>query len=623
MTSRSRRQGRTARSSKIWQAKLGDSRRRMTILLVSVLAVTLVLGLRCVYVQGLDPAGNANAALLPESRQIPATRGSIFDRFGQVLAESVPAVNLRVDPTIVATNGMVKDYMSRADLLKAQAGPGIIAGVLSAYLGGDYQTYYNQLSTTRTDSGAEIKDVTLKGGVPSFNSLEVMAHLGNFGYDAGFAPIQSPIRQYPNGTVGANLIGYMKIDNDLEAQNKYAWVGGEGLEYMLNTNLAGHDGKEFFSSSPYGRIPTGTSIVEEPQQGISYQLTIDLSLQYMQDQRLKAAVLDSHSRSGVAVVMNVRTGEILALSNYPTFDPNTRQGDPANFGNRALTQVYEPGSVQKVLTMAAVVDQGEADVDTLLRVPGTISSGGTTINDSWPHDEIHLTAAGVIARSSNIGIILLSQQIEKGTLVSYLDSFGLGKPTGINWPEELSGQLGDASMTDLTRDNIAFGQGVSVTAVQEAAAVAAIANGGVYNAPTLIKSATTADGRPVPIPAPASHRVISTDSAATVVRMMESVVATNPGTFDVPGYRTASKSGTAQAFDEQCKCYNGYISSYIGIAPAENPYLLSYVVLDRPASGGGGTTVASPAVRDMMIVALPRYGVPTSTTEPPRDPITW
>ena len=623
MTSRSRRQGRTAKSSKIWQVKLGDPRRRMTILLVSVLAVTLVIGLRCVYIQGLDPAGNANAALLPESRQIPATRGSIVDRFGQVLAESVPAVNLRADPTIVATNGMNKDYMSRVDLLKAQAGPGIIAGVLTAYLGGDYQTYYNQLSTTRTDSGVEIKDVTLKGGVPSFNSLEVMAHLGNLGYDAGFAAVLSPIRQYPNGTVGANLLGYMKSDKDLEAQDKYPWVGGEGLEYMLNANLAGHDGKEFYSSSPYGRIPTGTSIVEQPQQGISYQLTIDLSLQYMQDQRLKAAVLDSQSRSGVAVVMDIRNGEILALSNYPTFNPNTREGDPANFGNRALIAVYEPGSVQKVMTMAAVVDQGKASRDTMLRVPGSIDSSGVTISDSWAHDEIHLTATGVIALSSNVGIILLSQQIEIGTLVSYLDSFGLGKPTGINWPEEMSGELPDASMSELTRDNMAYGQAVSVTAVQEAAAVAAIANGGVYNAPKLIKSATTADGRPVPMPTPASHRVISADSAATVVRMMEAVVAVNPGTFDIPGYRTASKSGTAEAYDEQCDCYNGYTSSYIGIAPADNPYLLSYVVLDRPAGGAGGTTVASPAVRDIMTVALPKYGVPTSTTEPPRDPIWW
>ena len=605
-----------------WRVKPGAPARRMRILLVGFVTIGVVLALRCVYVQGLDLAGNAGKALMPESVAIPATRGTIYDRNGSVLAESVPAVNITADPTIVAVNGM-PEPLSLASRLKAQAGPGIIAGILTAYLGGDYQDYYDKLTRVANDAGDPIRYVMVARNVLTYNNLPVAERLDSLGY-VGLYREQAPVRNYPNGTVAANVLGFMTFSDQLESEGKYPWTGGDGLEYQLNSSLAGIDGQEIYEWSPYGRIPTGTSVVKDPQEGISYQLTLDSGLQYMQDQRLAAAVEENGARAGMAITMSVNTGEILAMSTYPTFDPNDPGSSTAeNLGDRLVRDTYEPGSVEKVLTMAALVDQGLAAPDTRVIVPGQIESGGFMINDAWWHETLHLTAAGIIAQSSNIGTIVLTRQATKESLVDYLTSFGLGSPTGIGLPGEEPGYLPDADMTDQTRDNIAFGQGLAVTAVQEAAAVNAVANGGVYVSPTIIKSATTSDGKPVDVPASTSHRVVSSQTSSLVLEMMEQVPVANPGYFEIDGYRTAAKSGTAQAIDPSCGCYRGNVVSYIGVAPAENPKLLTYVVLDHPSNGASGTSGAAPVVHDVMSVALPRYAAPTSTTPTPDLPLRW
>ncbi|MCL2735336.1 MAG: penicillin-binding protein 2 [Propionibacteriaceae bacterium] len=594
----------------------------MTVLLIAFMCVALVLAAKCVAVQGLDLADNANEALMLDPQQLPATRGTITDRNGQVLAESVPAVNITTDPTIVSTNGLAVDAMGMRDKLKAQAGPGLIAGILTAYLGGDFQTYYSKLTTTANDSGDEIHYAMLARNVLTYNNIPLTQALDNLGY-VGLYREQAPVRNYPNGALASNVLGFMTYSDELEAQDKYPWTGGDGLEYALNTTLSGVDGQEVYETSPYGKIPTGTSIVKAPQEGISYQLTLDLGLQYMQDQRLAAAVASSGARSGMAITMTV-DGEILAASSYPTFDSNDpAHADPATLGEPIVRTTYEPGSVEKVLTFAALVDQGLVSPDTRVIVPGKIASGDSLIGDAWAHDTLHLTAAGVVANSSNVGTVVLTRQISKDTLVSYLENFGLGSPTGVGLPGEESGSLPGADMSDMTRDNISFGQGLSVTALQEATAVAAVVNGGVYHSPTLIKSATDGNGRPVDVPAPTVRRVISQDTANQVVSMMESVVQLNRGSFDIPGYNTAGKSGTAEAVDPSCGCYSGSVMSYVGVAPAENPYLLTYVVLDHPVGNTSGTLVAAPVVRDVMSVALPRYGVPTSTTDVADLPLQW
>jgi len=596
--------------------------RRMRILLIGVVVFAVILGIRCVYVQGLDLAGNAAKALMPETVSIPATRGTITDRNGTVLAESVPALNITADPTIVAVNGM-PEPLSRLSQMKAQAGPGIIAGILTAYLGGNYQDYYDKLTQVTNDAGDPVRYVVVARNVLTYNNLPLTERLDDLGY-VGLYREQAPVRNYPNGSVAANVLGFMTYSDELESEGKYPWAGGDGLEYSLNSSLAGVDGQEIYEWSPYGRIPTGTSVVKDPQEGVSYQLTLDVGLQYMQDQRLAAAVEENGARFGMAVTMSVNTGEILAMSTYPTFDPNDPGSSTAdNLGNRLVRNTYEPGSVEKVLTISALVDQGLVAPDTQVIVPGKIASGDSMIGDAWYHDTIYLTAAGVIAQSSNIGTIVLTRQATKDSLVKYLESFGLGSTTGIGLPGEEPGYVPDASMSDQTRDNIAFGQGLAVTAIQEAAAVNAVANGGVYVSPTILKSGTTSDGKPVDVPQASTHRVISQDSSTQVLEMMEQVPIANPGYFEIDGYRTAAKSGTAQAIDPNCGCYAGSVVSYVGVAPAENPKLLTYVVIDHPANGASGTGAAAPVVHDVMSVALPRYAAPTSTTPTLELPLRW
>ncbi|MCL2784043.1 MAG: penicillin-binding protein 2, partial [Propionibacteriaceae bacterium] len=436
---------------------------------------------------------------------------------------------------------------------------------------------------------------------------------------------QAPVRNYPNGTLAANVVGYMTYSDELEESGKYPWTGGGGLEQYLNAELSGVDGQEIFESSPYGRIPIGTSIVQEPTEGISYQLTLDLGLQYMQDQRLAAAVIKSGSASGMAITMSV-SGEVLAMSSYPTFDPNDLSNATNEvLGNPIVMGPYEPGSVEKVLTLAALVDQGIITPKTHVIVPGSINSGDSTIYDAFRHDTLHLTAAGVLAQSSNIGTILMSRQMSKETFASYLAAFGLGSATGIGLPGEEEGWIPDGTMTDQTRDNIAFGQGLTVTALQEAAALAAIANKGVYVSPRIIKSATTADGRPIEIEAPEVRQVISPEASEMVMSMMEAVVEYNSNSFDIAGFRTGGKSGTAEVVNPKCGCYRGggYVISYAGIAPIEDPQLITYVVMRYPASGSTGTSSAAPVVRDIMTVALPRYAISPSTTQSPDLPIRW
>ncbi len=612
------------RKKSFWIVKPGDPQRRLMILLIGFAVVALALALRCVYVQGLDLTGKAGQALSLQPQPLPADRGTITDRNGEILAQSEPAINITADPTIVATNGLAEP-LSRASQLRAQAGPGIIAGILEAHLGGDFQTYYDALTATTRPDGTANHYSMLAQTVVSYTEQKIIDRVNALGY-VGLYEKQAPIRDYPGGTVGSNVVGYMTYNDDLAKQDKYPWVGGGGLEQSLNSSLAGVDGQKLYQWSPYGDIPSGASVVEEPKEGTSYQLTLDLPLQYMQDQRLAQAVQQSGAANGKAITMSVKTGQILAMSNYPTFDPNDLAGQSNdNLGNRAVTDAYEPGSVEKLLTVSALVDQGLADAGTRVVVPGGIASGDSIIGDAWSHGTLQLTTAGIIGRSSNIGAVELSRKMSKESLVSYLHSFGLGSTTGIGLPGEESGYVPDETMSNQTRDNMAFGQGLSVTAIQEAAAVNAIANGGVYISPTIIQSATGADGQAVAVPQATSHRVISQETSTQMLQMMESVVALNPGAFDIEGYRTAAKSGTAEAADPVSGGYNGHnwVMSYLGVAPAEDPAILTYVVLDHPQVTGTGTSLAAPVVRDVMSVALPRYGVLPSTTSPSNLPTEW
>ncbi len=578
--------------------------------------VSTLLASRAIVVQGLDSASYATkaAAQMSVSRTIVANRGTITDRYGEVLASSQPAVKIVADPTQIATNGKLPSAMTTKDREKAAGAPLAIADVLVKYLGGDEASYVKQLTTPNT------KYVVIAKQVQAYTYLEIADDLSSAGY-VGLYRETAAVRTYPNGTLASNILGFVKENDSGVGQ-----VGAGGLEYLYNSQLAGVAGSEAYETSPNGRIPTGQNVLVPAQDGVTYTLTIDAGLQYMVERRLQETVDQAQATSGIAIVMNVKTGELLSMANYPTFDSNSPgTAEAANLGNRAVTDAYEPGSVQKVLTMAALTDSGVITPDTKVVVPKEILSGGKPIKDAFAHQTINLTARGVVANSSNIGTVLLTRQMDKAKLVAYLQSFGLGSTTGIGLPAEAAGSIPTTSVADNTRDQISFGQGLSVTAIQEAAAVAGIVNDGVYNSPTIIKSATTTQGKAVTVPQSTSRRVISSQSSQMVLDMMESVVASKVGAsrFPIEGYRTAAKSGTAERIDPTCKCYSGYVASFVGVAPVEDPQILVYIVVDRPQGQYQGSQVAAPAYKDIMRVALQRYGVLPSTMAAPVKPIEW
>ncbi len=334
--------------------------------------------------------------------------------------------------------------------------------------------------------------------------------------------------------------------------------------------------------------------------------------------------------SGFAVVMDSRTGELLSVADYPTFDANEPTKSPkADLGSRAMQDVYEPGSVEKVLTVSSLMDLGLVTPHTKIVVPPQLQREDRPINDWFAHGTLHLTLAGVIAKSSNIGTVLAADKFEQGQLYDYLHGFGLGQRTDIGVRGETQGLLPDGSAwTHQMQDRIAFGQSLSVNGVQMAAAVNTIANGGVRVSPSLVEGeATTDEGDVVGTDTTTKRRVVSAKAARDTMRMMERVVDPEVGVAPgaaIPGYRVAGKTGTAQRVGEECGCYDGtFTVSFAGFAPADDPRFTVYVVVQNPRNGGGGGSVGGPAFAKIMSYALQRYAVPPTGTRPSRLPVEW
>jgi cell division protein FtsI (penicillin-binding protein 3) len=325
--------------------------------------------------------------------------------------------------------------------------------------------------------------------------------------------------------------------------------------------------------------------------------------------------------------MDPKTGRIYALATVPTFDPNKpAEAASANIGNRALSDVFEPGSTSKVMTLAAVVEEGKANATSKFTIPPVLKRPAKTWHDHSPHGTLRLTLNGVLAQSSNIGTILAAERIGGEKLYEYLKKFGIGEPTGLQFPGESKGYVPapeDWSATSF--GTLAFGQGLSVNAVQAASVFATLANGGVRVTPSLIEGYTRPDGTFVPAPEPEQTRVVSTSTANTVMRMLESVVS-DEGTAPlaaIPGYRVAGKTGTANRIDDSCGCYRGYTASFIGIAPADDPRLVVAVFLQNPRNGHYGGVLGGPVFKRVTTYGLEHLRIPPSGTPRTKLPTTW
>nr|WP_294690974.1 penicillin-binding protein 2 [uncultured Friedmanniella sp.] len=574
---------------------LASSPRRLHALLV-VIAVGLSLcGGRLLQLQGFDSAAYAatSAGLLTRTLPLLPSRGTITDRNGEVLASTQPAVAVTADPTLTGPRAVE------------------IAEVLSGYL----EMPVADLVPLLTKPGTQF--VYLKKKVPALTYSALSAALVERGVYGVFRE-SDPVRTYPAGSVGSSVVGFVGADGK----------GLAGMELQLNSELAGVEGTETYESAPNGsRIPLGQSSTTPARNGVDVQLTLDSQLQFMAEQRLAAQVKKMNADSGFAITLDVKSGQVLVLANAPSFDSSAPQkADAEDRGNRAVLAPYEPGSVQKVLTAAALVDSGTANPTTKVEIPPRLASGGAFIKDHFSHPTIRLNMRGILAESSNIGTALLTRQLDKQTLHDYLVRFGLGSPTGIEVPGETAGILPDGKMSSSQRDQIAFGQALSVSGIQQAAAIAGIVNGGVYHPPTLVKQLTDASGNVLPNPQAAPRRVISSASSAAVRDLMAAVTDSENGVQNLrlDAYTSGGKTGTAQRADPKCGCYRGYVTSYVGFAPLNDPRLLTYVVLTNPRNGDTGTSVATPVYRDIMNQALPRYSVaPDADDKRKALPTTW
>ena len=576
------------------------SRRRLRVCLAMVVGVFSVFGARLFQIQGLDASAYAAKAIEAGTQKstVPAPRGAILDRNGAELATSVDGLTLTADPKMTAANAPQ------------------IARILREKLG-DRIDYFDTIDKLRTPDS---RFVYLIRDVPAWTAKKALSAIAKAGMTGVFSEKET-LRTYPGGKLAANLLGYVNG----------AGKGVAGIEQQYDKTLTGTDGASTYEVDPNTgvRIPMADSTVTKMVPGRDVTTTIDRDLQWYADQRLADAVRQSSSDWGLAITMDTKTCQIVQMSQAPTFNADDETGMvDSNTVSRAVQNVYEPGSVMKTVTMAALADQGKIASDTPIVVPSGMNIDKFHIGDYWQHGVLHLTAAGVIAKSSNLGTIVASQQMSDMTMYNYFRKFGFGQMSGVNLPGESDGILKNGKeWTKANHATIAFGQGISVTAMQMVRAVGAIANAGKMCEPSVVSATSDADGKEIKIPAKASKRIVSKDAAATVTRMMEAVTApdgTAPAAA-IKGYRVAGKTGTAWRVDPATGRYirGQNTVSFMGFAPADNPRFLTYVVLDKPYSNAGGGSTAAPVFHDIMSMALERFGVAPTGSKSPKVNQTW
>ncbi len=515
---------------------------------------------------------------------ILADRGPIYDSEGAPLAITVESRNITADQTLV------KD-------------PAEAAARLAPMLNKD------QAWLTERLTGTDRFVYLAKGLTPEqWRQIKELDIQGIFSE-------KTTSRTYPSGTLAANVLGYVNAEG----------TGSGGLEMALDKRLRGVDGSRTFEQGAQGQaIPAAEDIVREPEPGQGVQLTINRDIQYVAQRAIATRVKEANAESGTVIVQEAKTGRVLAMATAPTFDPNNYLGaDPLNMGNRPVSEIYEPGSTGKVLTLSAVVEEGKAKPTTKMVVPPVLNRAGHTTHDHTPHGTLHLTLNGVLAESSNIGTILFADKIGGEKLYSYQRKFGIGQPTGLGFPGEEAGLLPKPeNWWPTTFQALAYGQSYSITSLQVASVYQTIANAGVRLTPRLIDGYVNPDGTFEPAQTKPGIRVVSAKTAKTMTKMLENVVTEGTGAAaTIPGYRVAGKTGTAEKATNGG--YSGYSASFIGFAPADDPEVVVQVVLQNPKNGHYGGVLGGPVFKTVMSYALQELRIPPSGTTSPTIPTTW
>jgi cell division protein FtsI (penicillin-binding protein 3) len=560
----------------------------------------LLLVARLVDVQVLH-SGTFAAAARGESSisvSLPSVRGGIFARDGSPLAMSVPTDDVVADDFQVVHP--LQTALALSPLLH------IPAATLAAQLHkpSGYVVLARQLpqSVGQTIAADAIPGITL---------------------------LADSKRLVPNGNLAAPVVGFTNA----------AGQGAAGLEYGDNRVLAGTAGRETIMESPSGvALPQSPVTNRAPTvPGTGLELTLDTQLQYESEQALAKAIQSTNAVSGTAVVMDVKTGQILSMADLAATHPgpvgttapaSTAKSAPGGVipigphdgvdeasNNLAMTQLYEPGSVFKLVTFSAALQYGLINPNTVFSVPDQIKLDGSTFHDAEPHPTESLTATQILAQSSNIGTSEIAQGVGERRLLTQVKALGFGQPTGMSFPGESPGLLATARNWEPTDYvSLPIGQVDAVSALQVLDAYNTVANGGVYVAPKLVQATVNTSGTLTNTAPSATHTAISPSVDSELTSMLEQVVNTGTGTSAaIPGYTVAGKTGTAQIPTQGHDSYvtGAYMASFVGFAPAVNPTLSMIVVLNRPTPIFGGT-VAAPVFSQIMSYALHRYDIPTT-----------
>jgi cell division protein FtsI (penicillin-binding protein 3) len=515
---------------------------------------------------------------------IPALRGGIFDRNGDVLALSVPTKE------VVADDFQIGHAASEAATLSP------LLGIPVAQL--------------TTDLSEHSGYVVLGTQVSETDSAAIQRDLNN-GSVTGITLIDSSERDVPNGALAGPVIGATHASG----------AGASGLEYQYNTNLAGQAGSETLYESPLGvALPQGAALSRSPSSaGTGIELTLDEPLQYEVEQALAAEIASSGAVSGTAEVMDVRTGDVLAMASLVKgagAGPVTGvPGVGESPQNLALTYDYEPGSVFKLVTFSAALESGIINPNTVFSVPDQISYDQSVFHDADPHPTEELTSTDILAQSSNIGTFEIAHMLGESRLLAQVQNLGFGQKTALDFPGEDPGLIAGANQWEPTNYiSLPIGQVDAVTAQQVLDAYNAVANGGVFVQPRLVQATVGADGALQDAKPSAARRVFSPSVDGELTSMLEQVVAVGTGVSAVvPGYTVAGKTGTAQipAAGGATYVQGAYMASFVGFAPADHPVLSAIVVLNHPTPIFGGT-VAAPVFSKIMSYALHRYDIPTT-----------
>ena len=505
--------------------------------------------------------------------ELPAQRGQILDRDGARLALSTPASDVYADPRLVPDPWT--SAIKLAPLLHVDAAS------LADSMSGDGSFVYlaRQVSSTVAERIGELS-------LPGVGLLDTSR------------------RSYPAGSVASQVLGFVGTDG----------VGLAGLEFGYQGVLAGTPGERTHELGPSGQtIVGGVDVEVPPVGGSSVVTTIDRDLQYQVQQALQDAVEAQHARGGTVIVMDPRTSQVLSMASYPSFDPNAFEDSPSGtYRNRAVTDAFEPGSTNKVITAAAAIQEHAIPLGLQLEVPWTMHIGDYVIHDSDPHAVMRMTLGDIVAESSNIGAVMVADRLGSAALATYLSRFGLGHATGIGFPGESNGiMLPLDQWNDTSLATMAYGQGIAATPLQMASVYATIANGGRWVQPSLVRGTIDPHGDFVPASKPQTRRVVSAATASMVTRMLSYAVEFGTGTnAQIPGYQVAGKTGTARIPLPDGSGYveGQYIASFIGYLPAGDPKVVVAAILDRPSAGYGGLA-AAPLFRRVALAAITRLGI--------------